>query len=99
MGQVVFNGPAANLRAIQLEGIKPQGFGGGEAVRTGRKALEPFFEQCDDRFRPGGGMVSAGGFGRPAILPAFSARLQIIGVKRIETAGRKTELFGGHDRS
>ena len=48
MGQIVFDGPATDLGAVELEGVKPQGFRGGKTIRAWRNALQPFFEETDD---------------------------------------------------
>ena len=34
MGEFVFDGPAADLGAVEFEGVQAEGFGSGEAVRT-----------------------------------------------------------------
>ena len=58
MGEFVVQRPAADLCAVEFEGVQAEGFGSGEAVRTRRRAGQPFFEQGDDGLRPGGGMVA-----------------------------------------
>jgi len=54
----IFNRPAADLGAVEFEGVQSQGFGGGEAVRARRGASQAFFEQVGDRLGPSGGVVS-----------------------------------------
>ena len=34
MGEFIFDGPAADLGAVEFEGVKTEGFGSGEAIRT-----------------------------------------------------------------
>ena len=65
MGEFVFDGPAADLGAVELEGVQAEGFGSGEAVGTGRRAGQPLFEEFDDGLRPRRSMVAAGSAGRP----------------------------------
>jgi len=56
-----FNRPAADLGAVQLEGVKSKGFGGGEAVRARWRAIQAFFEKVGDRLGPSGGVVTSRG--------------------------------------
>ena len=95
MGQSIFEGPAADLGAVELEGVQAQSFGSGEAVRTGRLAGQAFSQQVQDGLRPRGGMVAAGSAGRPKGRQFFGAREPISGGQRIEAAGREAELAGG----
>jgi len=97
MGQVVFNGPAPDLGTVEFEGMQPQSFGGGEAVRARGNTLQPFFEKLDDRLGPSGGMVATRGVGCPQTLLAAGASLEVIGVKGVEAAGRQAELLRSLD--
>ena len=45
VGQLVGQGPAADLGAVQLEGVQAQGLGGDEAVGAGRRAGQPFGQE------------------------------------------------------
>ena len=74
MRQTVFDGPAADLGAVELEGVQAEGFGGGEAVRARRGAVQAFFEEVDDRLGPSGGVVATGGAGGPEPILFLAAR-------------------------
>ena len=65
MSQIVFQRPAADLGAVEFEGVQAEGFGSGEAVRTRRRAGQTFDQKFDDGLRPGGSMVAAGSAGGP----------------------------------
>jgi len=54
MSQFVGDGPAADLGAVEFEVVQAQGFGSDEAVRRGRRAGQPSFEQIQDGLRPRG---------------------------------------------
>ena len=87
MGELVGESPAADLCAAEFEGMKTEGFGSGEAVRTRRRAGQPFFEQGDDGLRPGGGMVATGSAGRPEGLLLAGARGVVSGGQSVKAAG------------
>jgi hypothetical protein len=36
MGEIILQGPTANLGPVELESVKAQGFGSGKAIGTGR---------------------------------------------------------------
>jgi hypothetical protein len=65
MGEIIFQRPAADLGAVEFEGVKAEGFGSGEAVGTRGRAGQALFEEFDDGLRPRGGMVATGSTGRP----------------------------------
>jgi hypothetical protein len=54
MSEIIFESPAADLGPVEFEVLQAQDFGSGEAVRTRRRAGQPFFEHGDDGLRPGG---------------------------------------------
>ena len=95
MGQAILNGPAADLGAIQLEGVQAEGFRGSEAVRARRGAAQTFYEEVSDWFGPGDGMVATRGSRAPLIRFLLGSGQKVIGGERIETAPRQTELIGG----
>ena len=45
MGEPVFERPAADLGAVEFEGVQAQGFGSGEAVRARRRAGQTFLSR------------------------------------------------------
>ena len=92
MGPAIFQGPAAYLGAVEIEGVQTQRFGGGEAVGAGRVASQPFFEEVEHRLRPGLGMVAAGSVGSPETLLLFGACVQVSGGERVETTARDAEF-------
>ena len=65
MCQTILNGPAADLGAVELEGVQSQGFRGREAVRARRGASQTFLEEVSDRLRPGCGVVATRSSGDP----------------------------------
>lgn len=95
MGEMVFDGPAADLGAVEWEGVEAQGFGSGEAVGTGRGAGQTFFEECHDGEWPGGGVIAAGGSRLPGGLGVADAGGIVGGGQRVETTAGKVELGGG----
>lgn len=58
MRMIILDGPAADLGAVELEGVQAQGFGGGEAVRARRGTSQAFFEETGDRLGPSGGVIT-----------------------------------------
>jgi hypothetical protein len=92
---MIFDGPAADLGAVELEVTEAQGFAGGEAVVGGRLGGEAFAEQGRDVFRPGRGVIAAGDAGRPEVLLVMSAGVKIVGVEFVEAAAGKAEAGGG----
>ena len=65
VGQMVLEGPAADLGAVELEVMQAQRFGRDQAVRARRGATEPFAEVVQHGLRPGRGMVAARVAGQP----------------------------------
>jgi hypothetical protein len=66
MGELVFEHPAADLDAVEFEGVQAQRLGSGKAVRTGRRAGQAFLEQVQDGLGPRCGMIATGSAGRPS---------------------------------
>ena len=95
MSQIIFQRPAADLGAVELEGVQAEGFGSGEAVRTGRRAGQPFGEQLEDGLRPGGGVIAARSAGGPEGFLFSSAGGVVNGGQRVKATGREAELFRG----
>ena len=65
MRKTILNRPAADLGAIELEGVQSQCFRGNEAVRARRRASQTFFEEAGDGLGPSGGVVATRGSGDP----------------------------------
>ena len=95
MGELVCECPAADLGAVEFEGVQAQGFGGGEAVRARGRAGQPLAKKFDDGWRPSGGMIATGSAGRPELLWLADARGVVSGGQSVKAAGRETELRGG----
>ncbi|HUS35281.1 MAG TPA: hypothetical protein VM680_08025 [Verrucomicrobiae bacterium] len=98
LGQSIFHGPAAHLRAVNLYIQKTGCFAGGETVGGGWTTGEPFAQQLDKLLRPGGAVIAAGDTGQPLILLTARAGAQIARVKLIETALGKVQLLAGLQR-
>jgi len=98
---IILNRPAADLSAVQFEGVQSQDFRGGEAVRARRGAIQAFFEEVDDRLGPSGGVVTTRGSRNPQLLLLARAGTKVTGGEGIEAAGGQAELlgsFGGRQR-
>ena len=96
MGELVFQRPAADLGAVELEGVQAEGFGSGEAVGTGRRAGQPLFA---------GGPRRAGArrwhgrhpeaAGRPERCLFAGAGGVVSGGQSVEATAGEAELLGG----
>ena len=95
MGITLLDGPMADLGAVELERVQPEGFGGGEAVRARRGTTQPFYEELDDGFGPGGGVVAARGARGPPLFFLGGAGAEVVGAEGVETAARQAQLLGG----
>ena len=97
MRATIFHRPAADLCAVELEGVQSEGFGGGEAVRARWGTSQALFEQVGDRFGPSGGVVTTRGARDPQ--PLFLARVgpEVISGECIKAAAGQAELFGGFE--
>ena len=98
VSQLVGERPAANLGAVELEGVQAEGFGSGEAVRARRRAGQTFFEQVNDGLRPRGGMIATGSTGRPEGLLYSGARGVVSGGQSVKATAGDAELAGGLGR-
>ena len=94
MGAAILHGPAADLGAVEFEGVQAQGFRGGEAVGARRGASQTFSEEIGDRLRPGGGVVASRGSRHPYRLLLACARKKVIGGERIKTTAGQAKLLG-----
>lgn len=95
MSQAILESPAADLSAVELEGMQAQGFRSREAVGARRRASQAFLEQVGDRLGPGRGMVAARGSRNPQILFLECASTEEIGGESIEATAGNAELGGG----
>ena len=95
MGEIVFQCPAADLGAVELEGVQAEGFGSGEAVGAWGRAGQPFFEEFEDGLRPGCRMVAVGSAGGPERCLLAGAGGVVSGGQRVEAAAGEAELLGG----
>ena len=95
VGQMVLEGPAADLGAVELEVVEAEGFGGDKAVGAGRRAVQAFVEEVQNGLGPGRGVVAAGAAGEPERPLFFGAGAEVSGGERVEAAGRDAELVGG----
>ncbi len=95
MRTTIFHCPAADLCAVELEGVQSEGFGSGEAVRARRGARQAFFEEMGDRRGPSGSVVTPRGSRGPQPLFLERTGAQIAGEERIEAAAGQAELLGG----
>jgi len=95
VGEVVFNGPAANLSSIDLEVALAEHLAGREAVGSWRFAAEPFVEQRVHFGGPGRSMIATRNAGNPDGLLMVRTGGQIVCVKLVETSSRKAQAPGG----
>ena len=93
-GELVFEGPTADLGAIHFEITEAQDFAGGEAVVGGRSGSQTFAQEREGFGWPLRGMVAAGVAGEPKGFLMVSAGAKIIGVELVETTAGEFE-FGG----
>ena len=95
MSAVIFQGPATDLSAVELEGEEAGGFGGGEAVRARWGASQAFPEQVGDRFGPSLGVIPSGGSVAPQGFFLLRAGPEESGAERIEATAGDAELLSG----
>ena len=95
VGQFVFDGPAADLGAVEREVVEAAGFKGDEVVGTGRGAGEAFLQQSKDGGGPGLGVVAAGSAGRPAGHLLLGAGRVVGRGPCIEPAAGESKFGGG----
>ena len=95
VGQMVLEGPAADLGAVEFEVVEAEGFRGDEAVGAGRRAVQAFVEEVQNGLRPGRSVVAAGAAGEPERSLFYCAGAEVSGGERVEAAGRDAQLVGG----
>ena len=95
MGELIFDGPATDLGAVEIEVTETQDFTGSEAVVGGRGGAETFAQEGEDVVGPDGSVIAAGGAGRPEVLLVMSASGEVIGVELVEAAAGEVEFAGG----
>lgn len=98
VGQVVGERPAADLGAVELEGVQAQGLGGDEAVGAGRRAGQPLGQEGQHGLGPGRGVIAAGAPRTPAWALLTGGSAPVGGGQGVEATAREAELVGGHSR-
>ena len=89
----IFNCPAADLCAVELEGVQTEDIGGGEAVRARRGTSQALFEQVGNGLGPSGGVVTTRGARDPQTLLLSRVGTEVIGGECVEAAAGQAELF------
>lgn len=95
LGELVFDGPAADLGTVHFEITEAEDFAGGEAVVGGGRGGEAFAQEGEDLWRPEGSMVAAGGAWEPERFLMMGAGAKVVGVEFVETAAGEFESGGG----
>ena len=93
-GELISEGPTADLGAIHFEIAQAQDFAGGEAVVGGRRGSQPFMEEREDFGWPLRSMVAAGMARAPKGFLMVGASAEIIGVEFVETTAGEFEFRG-----
>lgn len=93
VSQMVFEGPAADLGAVEGEVAQAQDFAGGEAVGGGGLGGEAFGEQGEDFGRPGRRVIAAGEAGPPDGV-ALRTGAQVVAVEFVEATAGELQLGG-----
>ncbi len=102
VGIAVFDGPMADLAAVESESMEAQDFGSHEAIGRRGRAGQALFEEIDDGLRPRGSVVAARAARSPKAGLFLSAGLAVVAGQDIEAAGRDVQLvggFGGRERA
>ena len=60
LGELVREGPTADLGAGEFEGVRAKGLGSGKAVRTWGRIDPPFYEPVRNGLRLRGGLIAPG---------------------------------------
>jgi len=94
MGELVGDGPAPDLGAIQFEAAEAQDFAGEETVVGGRNGGETFAQQRDHCGGPVGGVIAAGDARRPVLLLVMGAGAEIIGLEFVEATATEVKFTG-----
>jgi len=95
MGEVVLDGPAANLSPIDLEVAFAEHLAGREAVGSWGVAAEPFVQERVHFGGPVGHMITTRKASGPEGLLMMGAGLEVIAVEFIEAASCQAESLGG----
>ena len=95
VGELVGDGPATDLGAVEFEVTEPEDFAGGEAVVGGRGRAEAFAQEGEDIVGPDEGVIAAGSAGRPEVLLVMGAGGEVIGVELVEAAAGEMEFAAG----
>ena len=91
--ETVGDGPAADGGGIELAAEAAMNFRGSEAVGGGRFGGEEFAQEGFDARRPLGGVIPAGGPGRPGVWLRAGRGAEILGVEFVEASAAEAELF------
>ena len=94
VSQMVFEGPAADLGAVEGEVAQAQDFAGGEAVAGRRGRGEAFAQEGEDFRWPVGGVIAAGAAGDPDGLLMVSTGAEVVGVEFVEASVGQPQLGG-----
>ena len=94
VGQLVGQRPAADLGAIQLEGVQAQRLGGNEAVGARRRAGQPFGQEGQHGLGPRSSVVAAGAARLPGRAELAGAGAAISDGQGIEPAAGEAEFLG-----
>jgi hypothetical protein len=95
MGQMIGNGPVADLGAVELEAVQAQGFGCGKAVGARRRTVQAFAEKFQNRLRPRRGVVTARVAGNPEGRCFLGAGAEVSCGEGVEAAAGDTQLISG----
>jgi len=86
MGQAVGDGPATDLRPIELEVAETEHFAGGKTVGGRWLAPESFAQQGFHGGGPGGGVIASRNARLPSGLLMLGAGFEVVGVELVESA-------------
>jgi len=92
--ELVFDGPAADAGAVDLEVQAAMQFAGDGAVGARRFGGEKFGDQRADFGRPLGVVIASGTSRRPSIGVAGGAGAEVIGVEFVEAGAGQPQLTG-----
>jgi len=95
VGIAVFDGPMADLAAVDFEAVQTQDFGSGEAVGARRRATQALFEEVDNGLWPRRSVVPARAAWSPEVGLFLGAGLAVVAGKDIESAAGDVQLVGG----
>ena len=95
MSQLLGDGPATDGGRIDFKVEAAMDFGGGAAVGGRRLGREQFAQQRFNAGRPVGGMIAAGGAGRPLLLLVVGEGAEIVAADLVEAGAAAAGLLGG----